>query len=137
MQVTKRLVGDYIIRKLHRLMLEFNVDRHQRDPVSYPVTIWQPVQRATKTRVWRHVWSGTDHAHQRIPNPLKSAQLEIGDAVEDEVAIVQPRTHDGAGNGVGEFLVDETTDVAMCTQMIVVCAHNTGNVIVERHTATS
>ena len=42
---------------------------------------------------------------QRILDPLESANVEIGDAVEEGVTIVQPRTHAEAGNGIDEITV--------------------------------
>ena len=68
--------------------------------------------KATKTRGWRRGRRGEDDARQRILIPLKFARVELGDAVENEVTVVQPRTHDGAGDVVGEILVDQKTDVA-------------------------
>lgn len=68
-------------------------------------------------------------------DPLKTAKIELVDVIEDGVAVVLSRTHDGAGDGVGEIHVDRTTDVAKCVQMVVAWAHNAGNVDVERQTA--
>ena len=92
----------------------------------------QRVRKTPKTRGGHHVWGSADDARQRILEPSKSVHVELGDAVEDGVTVVQPQTHDEAGDGVGEILVDQTTDVARSTQMVAVCAHNADKVVIER-----
>ena len=96
---------------------------------------WVASAKNAEESCGRHVWSGADDARQRILDLLKFARVELGDAIEDIVTVVQPQAHDGAGDGAGEILVDRTTDVADCTQMVAACVHNAGNAVVENQTA--